>query len=144
MKRSLVRSVMVLSLFIAACSVWPTEEDIVRGLEEQLQSVAGTWHAISNDQSLTLDFQLAESSTAQVTGSGTMQERGVVGTLPVTITGSFQRPVLALAVEGMRYEGRVVRGTFRGSYTTAGGIGDTLVLTADGYTKRLRMLMQER
>jgi len=144
MNRSIARRLMLLPLLLAACSVWPTQEDIERSLDEQLRSVTGSWIARANDGSLALDFQLTENSSAQVTGSGTMQERGAAGTLPVTLTGSYQRPVLTLAVEGMRYEGRAVRGTFRGSYTTVGGIGDTLVLVGDGYTKRLPMLLQER
>lgn len=133
---------------LAACSVWPTGEDIERGLEAQLQSVAGSWSAVhvtgdGSPPALTMSFRLAEAAGGQVTGAGGMQERGQAALGTVVVDGSFTRPDLSLSFDGMTYEGRSVRGTFHGRYVTAAGVADTLVLTAAGYTRRLPMLLQE-
>jgi hypothetical protein len=71
-----------------------------------------------------------------------MQERGAAAA-PLTVTGSYRRPALALTFEGLVYEGRTVRGTFAGQYTNVGGVSDTLVLTGSDYTRRLPVLLVE-
>ncbi len=133
-----------LVLALGACgSSTPTGDDIERSLETELQSVAGNWTGTGSGGALTLSFRLAEAAGGQVTGTGTMQEPGAAATAQLTIAGSYRRPDLALTFDGMVYEGRPVRGTFRGGYTTVGGVRDTLVLTGDAYTKRLSVLLQE-
>ncbi|HEU4456778.1 MAG TPA: hypothetical protein VFR81_27165, partial [Longimicrobium sp.] len=78
-----------------------------------------------------------------VTGSGTMKETAVSGTVPITLTGTYQRPLLTLTISGMTFEGRAVQGSFQGSYTTVGGISAPLQLTATGYSKAVTILLQE-
>ena len=132
------------ALPLTACgSPTPTGEEIERSLDAQLRSVAGPWTGSSSDQTVALSFQLTAGSGGQVSGTGTMQERGKPTAVPVTISGSYRRPELHLTFEGMVYEGRAVGATFRGSYTTVGGVSDILELTAEGYTRRLTVLLQE-
>ena len=109
----------------------------------QLRSVAGPWIGVSPGQTVALAFRLTEAAGGQVTGTGTMQERGAPTGVPITITGSYQRPELALTFAGMVYEGRAVTGAFRGRYTTVGGVADSLALTGEGYAKRVAVLLQE-
>lgn len=132
----------LLALSLAACG-GPTGDDIDRALDEQLRSVAGAWVGIAPDQAITLAFQLTEGAGGQVTGTGTMQERGAPTAVPITVSGSYQRPVLALTFGGIVYEGRAVTGTFGGNYTSVGGVADALVLTAPGYSASVTMLLQE-
>ena len=131
-------------LALGACggSTFPTGDEIDRSLDEQLRSVAGDWTGIGPGQAFTLSFRLAEAAGGQVTGSGTMQERGAPAA-PLTIVGTYKRPDLALILDGLVYEGRAVRGTLQGRYTSVGGVSDTLVLTGEGYTRRLAVLLQE-
>lgn len=138
-------------LALGACgSPFPTEDDLGSSFEEQLQSVGGDWAGFNTAgpsgpaQTLTLNFRLAEAADGRVTGTGTMQERGAPAAVPLTITGSYRRPALALTFDGMVYEGRAVRGTFRGEYTTVGGVLDTLALAGDGFAARLAVLLQEQ
>lgn len=131
---------LVLALATGACL--PTDEDIDNELERQLESVAGAWSGTS--PTLTLDFQLQEGAGNAVSGSGTMRETAASGAVPITVTGTFQRPQLSLTFTGMTFEGRAVQGTFTGSYTTVGGISAPLHLTATGYTKDVPILLQER
>ena len=77
-------------------------------------------------------------------GPGTMKETAAPGTVPITVTGTFQRPQLSLTISGMTFEGRAVEGTFQGSYTTVGGISAPLRLSATGYSKDVTILLQER
>ncbi|HLM66504.1 MAG TPA: hypothetical protein VK358_03210, partial [Longimicrobium sp.] len=107
-----------------------------------LRSVAGPWTGSS--PTLTLDFQLQEGAGNAVSGSGTMKETAAPGTVPITVTGTFQRPQLSLTITGMTFEGRAVQGTFQGSYTTVGGISAPLHLTATGYSRDVTILLQER
>ncbi len=131
---------LILTLATAACL--PTDDDIENELEKQLQSVAGPWGGVS--PTLTLDFQLQEGAGNAVSGSGTMKETAAPGTVPITVTGTFQRPQLSLTISGMTFEGRAVQGTFQGSYTTVGGISGPLHLTGTGYSKDVTILLQER
>lgn len=132
---------LALTLVVTSC-LWPTDEDIDNELERQLESVAGPWNGAS--PTLTLDFQLQEGTGSAVSGSGSMKETAAANAVPITVTGTFQRPTLSLTFTGMNFEGRAVQGTFQGSYTTAGGISGPLHLTATGYTKDVTILLQER
>jgi hypothetical protein len=132
---------LALALAAAACD-GPTGEDIDNELETQLQSVAGPWSGTST--ALTLYFQLQNGSGNTVSGSGTMKETGAAGTIPITVTGTFQRPQLSLTISGMTFESRAVQATFQGSYTTVGGISAPLHLTATGYSRDITVLLQER
>ena len=133
-------SLLALALAVGACN-GPTGEDIENELERQLSSVAGPWSGSS--PTLTLDFQLQEGAGNAVSGSGTMKETAAAGTVPITITGTYQRPQLSLTISGMTFEGRAVQGTFQGSYTTVGGILAPLHLTAAGYSRDVTILLQE-
>jgi hypothetical protein len=138
----LPRIVAAVSLAACAGCTFPTGEDIERGLDEELRSVAGDWTGIGPGGAFTLRFRLTEAAGGQVSGTGTMQERGAAAA-PLTVTGSYRRPALALTFEGLVYEGRTVRGTFAGQYTNVGGVSDTLVLTGSDYTRRLPVLLVE-
>jgi uncharacterized membrane protein YdcZ (DUF606 family) len=140
MRFSRIIPLLVVALAAGACL--PTGEDIENEIEAALQSVAGPWSGTS--QTLTLDFQLQQGSGNAVSGSGTMNEVGAVAAVPITVTGTFQRPQLSLTFSGMTFEGRAVQGTFAGSYTTVGGISAPLQLTATGYSKSVNILLQER
>ena len=129
-----------LALAAGACG-GPTGEDIENDLEKRLKSVAGPWTGAA--PALTLNFQLQEGAGGAVTGSGTMKETAVSSTVPITLTGTYQRPLLTLTISGMTFEGRAVQGTFEGSYTTVGGISAPLRLTATGYSRDITILMQE-
>jgi|SRR5215213_5278074 len=132
---------LALTLAAGACG-GPTGEDIENDLEKRLRSVAGPWAGAS--PTLTLDFQLQEGAGNAVSGSGTMKEAAAPGAVPITITGTYQRPQLSLTISGMTFEGRAVQGTLQGSYTTVGGIIAPLHLTAAGYSKDVEILLQER
>src|SRR5918998_1818197 len=93
---------LALTLAAGACG-GPTEQDVENDLERQLRSVAGPWAGTS--PTLTLDFQLQEGAGSAVSGSGTMREAAAAGTVPITVTGTFQRPLLSLTISGMTFEG---------------------------------------
>lgn len=130
---------------ISGCSPSPTERDIESELERQLRSVAGAWTGMS--PALTLSFQLAEGANGALTGTGTMREAAAGSPLvPITVSGSYQRPKLVLAFTGMRRNGQSVRGDLSGQYTSVGGVSSTLVLSGvDGrtYSEQISMLLQE-
>lgn len=135
---------VLLCALSTACDTGPTEREINDSLEETLRSVAGDWTGASTGgEALRLDFRLQESSTAQVTGSGTMTE-GTSAPVPITVTGTFQRPLLTLTFTGLTYAGRSVQGTISGNYTTVGGVLAPLQLTATGYAQSVGMLLQEK
>lgn len=136
------RAFLLLALTLAAACSGPTGDDIDNELEQQLRSVAGPWAGTST--TLTLDFQLQEGAGNAVSGSGTMKEAAAASAVPITVTGTFQRPQLSLTISGMTFEGRAVQGTFQGSYTSVGGISAPLHLTAPGYSRDVTILLQER
>ncbi|HEY0026046.1 MAG TPA: hypothetical protein VGB24_24360 [Longimicrobium sp.] len=140
MRFSRIIPLLVATLAAGACL--PTADDIDAELEAALQSVVGPWNGTS--QTLTLDFQLQAGTGNAVSGSGTMKEAAAAGTVPITVTGTFQRPQLSLTFSGMTFEGKAVQGTFTGNYTTVGGINGPLQLTATGYSKSVTILLQER
>jgi len=101
---------------------WPTEQDIVNSAEATLRSVAGDWEGTGTvANGIRLDFRLVEGANGQLSGTGTMKENSTASALPFTVSGSFQRPMLTLAFEGMVYESRQVKGVAQGAYTTTGG-----------------------
>jgi hypothetical protein len=138
----------MLVLLTAACSgggYGPTEQDIRDSLEAMLQSVAGHWTGVSSPpNTIRLDFNLQEDGNGLVSGTGTMNEANVPTAVPITVSGTFQRPTLTLAFDGMVFESRHVRGTLQGTYTTVGGIATNLTLTAPGYSRDIPVLLQER
>ena len=141
----LLRAAVLGSLLLGACSVGPTEEDINRTLEGILASVNGEWTGSSTGTNpVTMAFTLTQAGNGAVTGSGTMKETNAAASVPITIAGSYQRPALTLTFSGMVYEGKTVEGSFQGNYTTVGGVGSSLQLTAPGYSKALPVLLQEK
>lgn len=134
---------LVLLMVGAACG-GPTEADINESLEATLRSVSGPWSgSTQGDNRITLTFSLQQVSNGAITGTGTMSEQGTGAQVPVTITGSFQRPTLSLTIMGMVYEGRTVQGTVTGSYTSAAGVSSTLYLTGTDFARSLPVLLQE-
>jgi hypothetical protein len=140
MRFSRIIPLLVVTLAAGACL--PTGEDIENEIETHLRSVAGPW--VGTSATLSLEFQLQQGAGNSVTGSGTMKEAAVANSVPITITGTFQRPQLGLVFSGMTFEGRAVQGTFQGSYTSVGGISGPLQLRATGYSKDVTILLQER
>ena len=136
----------LLALMTTSCGGGgPTAQDIDNSLESTLRSVAGDWQGVSNGpNAIRLDFRLVEGSNGQVSGTGSMKEENAVSAVPITVSGSFQRPVLTLSFDGIVYEGRQLTGGAQGSYTTVGGIATTLALTAPGYSRNVAILLQER
>lgn len=124
---------------------WPTEQEISHSLDATLRSVAGDWEGVSTvPNAVRLDFKLVEGANGQVSGTGTMKEGSAASAVPITVSGTFQRPLLTLAFDGMVYESRQVKGAAQGSYTTVAGIGTTLTLTAPGYSRDVAILLQEK
>ena len=145
MRIPLLAAVLFLGAVIPACSSGPTEQEIIDGLEQELASVEGGWTGTAfGGSQLTLDFQLQAGAGNAVSGSGTMREQPGAAAVPITVTGTFNRPVLSLTFSGMTYQGHSVQGTISGSYTTVGGVGGTLLLTGTGYSTSFQVLLQEK
>jgi hypothetical protein len=126
-------------------STFPTEQEINSSLDATLKSVAGDWIGIVNGPNgVSLAFKLQEGANGQVSGTGTMKEENVAAAVPITVTGTYQRPLLTLTFTGMVYEGHQATGTLQGNYTTVGGIATTMTLTGTGYTRNLNVLLQEK
>ena len=127
---------------VPACGLHtPTEQEINDSIEKELRAVDGSWMGTSAP--LTLSFQLSQGAGNTVSGSGTMKETAAASPVPITITGTFQRPVLSLTISGMMFEGHAVQGTIQGSYTTIGGISAPLQLTGAGYARDVTVLLSE-
>jgi hypothetical protein len=123
----------------------PTEQDINNSLEGTLRSVAGDWIGIANvPNAIRLEFTLAEGANGQVSGTGTMKEGSAPAPVPITVSGTFQRPTLTLVFDGIVYESHKAQGRANGSYTTVGGIATTLTLSAPGYSREVAILLQEK
>jgi hypothetical protein len=124
---------------------WPTEQDINNSLDATLRSVAGDWIGIANvPNAIRLEFRLQEGANGQVSGTGSMKEENAPSAVPITVSGTYQRPVLTLTFDGIVYESHQVKGFAQGSYTTVGGVGTTLTLTAPGYSREVAILLQEK
>jgi hypothetical protein len=150
MRRRAIAAGALLALLNTSCGggsggPGPTAQNIDNSLEEILRSASGDWIGIgSAPNPIRLEFGLQQASDGQITGSGTMKEDNAPAAVPITVTGTYQRPVLTLAFDGMVYESQQVKGTAQGSYTTVGGIGTTLTLSAPGYTRDIAILLQEK
>jgi len=92
---------------------------------------------------LVLRFQLQQAVDNTVAGSGTSAEGGVTNPGWYTVSGSYQRPRLALDFRGLTYQGRTVDGTFQGDYNSVAGISGTFHLTATGHSRDIEILLQE-
>jgi hypothetical protein len=145
MRSMSMAAALLLGLMNASCGGGPSEQDINNALEATLSSVTGPWSGIASSPSTArLDFQLQTGSNGQVTGSGTFKESNAIAAVPITVTGTFQRPNLTLVFNGIVYESRQVQGTAQGNYTSVGGISTTLSLSAVGYARDLPILLQEK
>ncbi|QYF94855.1 hypothetical protein KY495_06635 [Massilia sp. PAMC28688] len=147
MRRLSIATGLTVALLTSSCGGGggPTEQDINNSLNATLQSVAGDWTGIVNGpNAIRLEFRLQEGSNGQVSGTGTMKEESAPAAVPITVTGTFQRPALTLVFDGMVYETRQVKGSAQGNYTTVGGIGTTLTMTAPGYSRDVQILLQEK
>jgi len=147
MRRWLYAAGTLLVLSTTSCGgggYGPTEQEIKDSLEATLRSVEGDWLGVSTEPNvLRLDFNLKETGSGQVSGAGTARE-GNQPPVPITVTGTFHRPVLTLVFHGIVFETRQVTGTAQGSYTTVGGIATTLSLTAPAYQREVPVLLQEK
>ncbi|HJQ87669.1 MAG TPA: hypothetical protein VJ820_09430 [Propionibacteriaceae bacterium] len=72
-----------------------------------------------------------------------MKEANAPDRVPVSVSGTFRRPLLSLTFAGMVYEGRAVTGEVRGEYTSVGGVGNSIRLIAEGYERVVPILLQE-
>jgi hypothetical protein len=150
MRNIAIAAAALLALMNTSCggggvSTWPAEQDITASLQETLRSVAGDWIGISSGPNpIRLEFRLQEGSNGQVSGSGTMKEDSAPAALPITVSGTFQRPLLTLAFDGIVYESHQAKGSLQGSYTTVGGIATTLTLAAPGYSREIAIVLQEK
>lgn len=145
MRKVSIAAAALIVLMTTACGGGPTEQDINNSLEATLKSVASDRIGIANGPNgIQLNFRLQEGTNGQVTGTGTMKEDNAPAAVPITVSGTFQRPVLTLAFDGMVYESHQVKGAAQGSYTTVGGIATTLTLTAPGYSRDVAVLLQEK
>lgn len=123
----------------------PSEQDIVNSLEETLRSVSGDWTGFSTGpNAVRLEFKLQQGANGQLSGTGTFKEESAALAVPITVSGTFQRPALALTFDGIVYEARQVKGVAQGSYTSVGGISTSLTLTAPGYSRDITVLLQEK
>jgi hypothetical protein len=108
-------------------------------------SAAGGWSGLVNGANgVTFAFKLQEGANGQVSGTGTMKEENVAAAVPITINGTYQRPLLILTFTGIVCEGHQATGTLQGNYTTVGGIATTMTLNDIGYTRSLNLLLQEK
>ena len=71
-----------------------------------------------------------------------MREAQALGAVPFAVSGTYNRPNLALTFTGMVYEGRHVEPTFAAAYTSFAGVSGTLRLTSDNYARSLVLLLQ--
>src|SRR5687767_6293013 len=104
-RRSILRvcTIGMAWLLTASCGLAPTEDDLNDLLENTLQSVNGAWTGTIGGSQATLSFNLTQNGAA-LTGSGTMKEASAANSVPITITGSFNRPALSLTFNGMVFE----------------------------------------
>jgi hypothetical protein len=140
---------LTLPVLFVACSpssVFPTGSEIEQSLDRELASVQGPWTGEPmgppGSNTIRLDFSLTEQPNGQVHGTGTMKEANASDRVPVTVEGTFRRPLLSLTFAGMVYEGRAVTGEVRGEYTSVAGLY-SIRLTAEGYEQVIPMLLHE-
>jgi len=131
-------------LMITSCGGGPTEKEINNSLENTLQSVAGDWTGSSSaPNAIHVDFKLVEGANGQVSGTGTMKEDNAPSAVPITVTGTFQRPMLTLVFDGMVYESHPVKGAVQDSYTSVAGVWMKVTLTAPD-SREILILLHEK
>lgn len=152
MRRMSIAAGTLIALMTTSCGGGTTEQDIVNSLNNTLneaaRSAAGDWGGLtgiaSGSNTIRLDFRLQEGVNGQVSGTGTMKEANAPSAVPITVSGTYQRPTLTLTIDGMVYESRQVKGAFQGDYTSVAGILAPLTLTAPAYSRELSILLQEK
>lgn len=136
-----------LAALTACTSTWPTgpqiEDELARQTEEAVRSAAGPWTGDVLGGILKLDFSLTQAPDGRLQGTGTMREGQAGAPVPITVSGTYQRPNLSLTFTGMVFEGRGVVGTFEGTYNSFLGVTSTLRLTAEGYARSLSLGLSE-
>lgn len=125
------------------CGVGPTEDDINDALANTLESVTGGWTGTIGSNQATLSFTLAQGSGSAVSGTGTMRHTSASSSTPMTVTGTFQRPVLSLTFQGMVFDGTTVQGVTQGSYTSVGGISAQIRMTGTGFDQTVPIHIYE-
>lgn len=144
MRGSLKLMGALLLLVCNGCAPWPTGKEINDSLERSLRSVSGEWRGQSfSETPVSLEFRLQEDGTGKVTGTGTMKESRTGCAWPISVSGTYRRPLLALTISGRRCEGEEVKGTLQGEYTTVGGIASTLQLIGDDTAEAVSILLHE-
>lgn len=132
-------------LMSTSCGGGPTEREINNSLENTLQSVAGDWTGIASvPNAIHVDFRLVEGPNGQVSGTGTMKEDNAPSAVPITVSGTFQRPMLTLAFDGMVYESHPVKGVVQDSYSSVAGVWMKVTFTAPGDTREIPILLHEK
>jgi hypothetical protein len=127
--------------FASCTSTFPTQDDIEAELDRELSSVTGSWSGAGTQSAVTVTFQLDQSGTA-VQGSGTFQETPASAVLPITVTGTFERPTLSLSLSAFEIAGATVTGTLSGDYVTVAGLFTTIQITG-GPGGAIPILLQE-
>jgi hypothetical protein len=146
-----VRQIVVMCSLLAlgACSfpVAPDGDAIADELNQAtgdaLRSAAGPWNGMVTGGSIRLVFSLTETTGGRLQGTGTMREAGAAASVPITVSGTYNRPNLSLTFTGIVFEGRDLSGTFAEVYSSFVGISGTLRLSAENYARALPMLLQE-
>ena len=133
----------ILTLALLSCGVGPTGDEIDEFLEQTLESVNGPWSGIIDGNQATISFTLAQGAGNAVSGTGTMKHVSAANATPITVSGTFNRPVLSLTIHGMVYEGTTVQGVMQGSYTTVGGIATDIRMTGTNFDRTEPILIFE-
>ncbi len=136
----------ILSLLSACTPTTPTgqliERELTRQTEDAVRSAAGPWMGLN--PSITIRFSLTEAPNGQLQGTGRMREPNVEGDVPITVSGTYNRPNLSLTFAGMVFDGHDVSGTFGPEvYNSFAGVSGTLTLTGQNYARSLSLLLQE-
>jgi hypothetical protein len=143
-----VRRLIVLGAFAALSGcvspspTAPMEESFKRATEDAVRSVQGPWKGVATGGVFRLEFSLAQAPDGRLQGTGTMREQ-TAAAVPITVSGTYNRPALSLTFSGMVYEGRDVVGTFAAAYTSFLGVSGTLRLSGDNYERAVSFFLQE-
>ena len=147
--RDLRQILVVWGLFVLAACASPLAPDgdsvtdsINRTIEETLRSAQGPWTGVVAGGSIWLEFSLTQAADGRLQGTGSMREAGA-GNVPISVSGTYNRPTLSLTFAGMVIGGREVSGTFAEAYTSSSGVFGPLRLTAENYSGSLPLLLQE-
>lgn len=135
---------LLATILLAGCGGLPTVtgDDIAASIQEELNSVNGAWSGMVGQDGLTIAFNLTQGSGGALTGSGTMKETPAASPVPITVTGTFNRPALSLTFKGMVVEGVAVEGTLQAQYTTL-VLFTPLRLVGTGYDKTVQLILSE-